>query len=296
MERLQKGGLPSPHGYRTGEAVANGFAPQYVFSPRLVGHLACGELAIEPVLGPVRVAKVLPAELEHAHMNGGPGEEPHVHITWRDEHGPGTATGRYPPDRSLDVRIPSLTDRLLVRRSIDQARWLKREIPDNTARLIAAHLHPGLKSALHGFTVDGSIDELLYDELEATAHYRHYAREWVDALARYCLNREDTGPLVAWSKDKLADGEARAEEWLTEAGVNVNELEAHATADGNDNGRQADNGKRYESLLARKTIKTEMAAQLIDAAFIMGIEAGRTRARTRRAWSLIRKHVTIPAA
>jgi hypothetical protein len=140
------------------EQAAEDFQPRYVLTPRLVGHLACGELAIEPVLGPVRVAEVRPGE--HLNGSGGSGEESYVHVRWRDEHGPSTATGRYPVDRSFDVRMPDRHDRLLVRRGIDQAKWHRREITDDTARLIAAHLNGRVGSALHAFTVDGHVDEL----------------------------------------------------------------------------------------------------------------------------------------
>jgi len=155
MEYPQKGGVRTPH-----EQAAGDFHPRYVLTPRLVGHLACGELAIEPMLGPVRVAEVRPGE--HMNGNGGSGEEPYVRVRWRDEHGPSTATGRYPADRSFEVRMPDRHDRLLIRRGIDQATWHKREITDDTARLIAAHLNGSAGSALHGFAVDGHVDELLW--------------------------------------------------------------------------------------------------------------------------------------
>jgi hypothetical protein len=192
-----EGGLRTPHEQGSQRAHGRGAAaaapgaeyrPSYIFTPRLVGRLAIGELAVEPVLGPVRVAGVRqPAEEEP--------ENPHVFVSWRDEHGPGTAVGRYPADRSFDVRMPAHEDRLLVRRGIDQATWHGREITDDTARLIASHLHSGERSALHRFMIDGSVNERLYDELEAVAQHRPYGREWVDALARYCLAREDDGPI-----------------------------------------------------------------------------------------------------
>ena len=63
-----EGGSRTPHeqgsqgapGQETAAAAAGAelFRPSYVYTPRLVGRLAVGELAVEPVLGPVRVAGV----------------------------------------------------------------------------------------------------------------------------------------------------------------------------------------------------------------------------------------------
>jgi hypothetical protein len=248
------------------------FRPSYVFTPRLVGRLAVGELAVEPVLGPVRVAGVRQPEEEDQ-------ENPHVFVSWRDEHGPGTAAGRYPADRSFNVRMPAHEDRLLVRRGIDQARWHGREITDDTARLIAGHLHPGEPSSLHRFMIDGSLDERLYDELEAVAQHRQYGREWVDALAQYCLAREDAGPIRAWTRLVTRRAETRAEEWLSAAGISVDALHDHAKANGNGTNTKADRRQQYRDLLSRKTMQTETAVQLIEAAFTLGMEVGRSPAR-----------------
>lgn len=186
--------------------------------------------------------------------------------------------------------MPAHEDRLLVRRGIDKAVWLKQEITNDVARLIASHLHPGENSSLHAFMIDGSIDEGLYDELDEAASHRHYAREWVNALARYCLAREDAGPISVWTRQAMAEAEERADEWLLAGGVNVRELEERATVrmngtgqgDSKINGNGADfRGGRLPSLLSRKHIQTEMAARLIDAAFTLGIEAGRSGAATR---------------
>jgi hypothetical protein len=167
--------------------------------------------------------------------------------------------------------MPAPEDRLLVRRGIDQAKWHGWEITDDTARLIAGHLHPGERSGLHRFTIDGSVGEQFYDELETIAQHRQYAREWVDALARYCLAREDTGPLAAWTRPATAEAEARAEQWLTAARVDVSALAQDA------NGKQSYRHRRYPALLARKQMPTEIAARLIDAAFLMGVTAARKR-------------------
>ena len=247
-------------------STAEGFQPLYVFAPRMAGRLALGELAMEPVLGPVRVTGVRQAEGED-HQDGS-----FVFVSWRDEHGPGTAAGRYPAEPTFEVRMPAPEDRRLVRQGIDRARWHRREINGDTARLIAAHLHPGTGSALHRFTVDGSIGERTYDELEQAAQHRQYARDWVHALTRYCLARDDLGPIATWSRQTTTGAEARAEQWLTAAGVSIDALAQHA------NGTNGQRRSRYTALLARKHIPTETATRLIDAAFLLGVTAARKRA------------------
>jgi hypothetical protein len=301
MEHAKEGGsrtlyeLGGREGLGGREVAAESFPPRYVFTPRLVGRLSCGELAVEPVLGVVRVAGVRQPEEEDQ-------DGSFVHVTWRDEQGPGTATGRYPADRSFEVRMPDLADRLLVRRGIDQARWRNREITDDVARLIASHLHSGERSTstLHAFTIDGSIDEGLYDELDVVAGHRLYAREWVDALVRYCLARKNPGPVLAWTRAATNEAEARAEEWLTAGGVNARELEEQINGNGNNsvngNGAGGDGRKRYPGLLSRKHIQTEMAARLIEAAFKLGVEAGRSRTTSSGARFLIRQQEISRAA
>jgi hypothetical protein len=259
----------------------------------LVGRLALGELAVEPVLGPVRVAGV--RQSEHPAAETGAEAEGFVHVSWRDEHGPGHAAGRYPADRSFDVRMPAHEDRLLVRRGIDQAKWHGREITDDSARLIAGHLHPGERSALHRFMIDGSVNERLYDELEAVAQHRHYTREWVDVLARYCLAREDTGPITAWTRRATARAEVRAEEWLSAAGISVEALHDQASGNGNGKHTEADRRKQYRDLLSRKTIQTKTAVQLIEAAFTLGMEVGRAPARAPGARRLRERTTRIAA-
>jgi len=274
------------------EAATGDIAPQYVFAPRLVGHLAYGELAIEPLLGPARVTQVRHEDrAEHPNDQDAAFGDGFVHVTWRDEHGPGQATGRYPSHRSFEVRMPHLADRLLVRRGIDQAVWLKQEISDATARLVAAHLHTGPPSALHRFMLDGSIGESLQDELEAVARHRQYAREWAGAMVRYCLARPDTGPITSWTRPATNEAETRAEAWLTAAGVNVDELPDHPKGDHDG----ATHPQRHPNLLTRKTMKTETATQLIDAAFTLGLAAGRSQASSRARY-LIRMHGLRAAA
>lgn len=274
MHDSTEGGLRTPYERQPAEA----WQPRYTFTPRSVGYLACGELAVEPVLGPVRVSAVRPNEEETV-------DAEFVHVRWRDEHGPGIATGRYPAERSFLVRMPAPEDRLLIRQGIDQARWRKQEITGDTARLIAAHLHTGPKSALHGFMVDGRVEERLYDELETVAGQRHYAREWLDALARYCLARDDPGPIMAWARRKVSEGEARADEWLTAAGVDAEALVEHV------NGNGSEHPEVYPGLLTEEHVPSRMAAQLIEAAFMLGVEAVRFPARSAGARWLTRQRV-----
>jgi hypothetical protein len=195
--------------------------------------------------------------------------------------------------------MPAPDDRLLVRRGIDQAKWHGREITDDTARLVAGHLHSGERSALHRFMIDGSVEERLYDELEAVAQHRQYGREWVDALARYCLAREDTGPIKAWTRQATRRAEARAEEWLSAAGISVEALHDQANGNGNGNGNgkhtEADRQKPYRDLLSRKTMQTETAVQLIEAAFTLGMEVGRSPARAPGAGRLRERTTRIAA-
>jgi hypothetical protein len=93
----------------------------------------------------------------------------------------------------------------------------------------------------------------------------------------------------------MNEAEARARAWLTAAGVNVDELHDHPRVDGNGNG--AARPKRYRDLLSRKNMKTATAAQLIDAAFTLGLVAGGSGASSRGArYLLIRKHGPHAAA
>lgn len=302
MEYQPKGGSSTSYGTElpatVGRETPEDLNPRYIFRPRLVGRLALGELAIEPVLGPVRVAEVVPSE-----MSGAVEEAEFMHIRWRDEHGPGTAQGRYTADRSFEARMPAQEDRRLVRHGIDQAQWHRREITNDVARLISAHLHPGAGSSMHRFMSDGGIEERIYDELDLAARHRLYARDWINAFTRYCLAREDaesTGPIEIWVVHTAAHAQAelRAEEWLTAAGVNVEELEqrvnGHAKRNGTVNGGETGARARHAGLLARKTMRTETAVELIEAAFQLGMEMGRS-GRTRRVRRLLGQQATKAA-
>lgn len=71
--------------------------------------------------------------------------------------------------------------------------------------------------------------------------------------------------MPSWTRDSPAEAETSAEQWLTQAGVDVGDLERPNRS----------GGQCYVSLLARKSIKTDTAARLIDAAFVLGVAAAR---------------------
>jgi hypothetical protein len=220
--------------------------------------LVRGELAVEPVLGVVRVAAVRRVKRCYADCPA------FVHVGWRDDHGPGSASVRYPADTSVQVYMPALSDRQLVRRGIDQAARYERVVSHDIARLMASHLHSGPANALHQFVIDGSVDRRVYAELALTTRQRRYAHEWVTVLMCYFRARADTGPVPAWAGQQMPDPEVRAKERLLSAGVQLDTL-AQRT-----NGHRDYVPRRYATLLARKRMPTELAAQLIDAAFLLG--------------------------
>jgi len=219
--------------------------PQYEVIPRHAGHLAVGELAVEHVLGPVRVAGIC-----------GVGERrTHVQVAWSDDHGSGKATGQYPANQVFPVRLPGPADQHYIRQAIDRAERLNRDVSEDTARLIAAHLHTGPRSALYDFAVDGAIRERLFDELDDVNQHRPYVRPWVQALARYCLGREDLGPLPGWRA-------TRGAAWSQQTSVTS---QRHMAQSSNTSDRATDNGP-----LDQEFLRSELAGQLIDAAFMIG--------------------------
>jgi hypothetical protein len=165
--------------------------PRYRLVIRPAGMLAWGELVIEPILGPVRVAALSPPPSD----GDGPAV---VQLTWSDDDGPCHATAIYPAQRLFRVRVPHPDDIVLVRRGLDQARWWGRDIADDVARLIAAHLHPGPRSGLYRFAVIGAVTDELYDELGQLTACRPTYHRWVSALARYCVGRRNPGPVPGW--------------------------------------------------------------------------------------------------
>lgn len=170
---------------------ANQVIPRYLFVPRLARSLACGELVVEPVLGPVRV--------EDVHTVARPrSDRDLLRVAWSDDYGPCHPVGSYLVEQSVMVRVPDIGDRLLVRQGLDQAVRSGREVSGTTARRIAAHVHLGPRSALYGFAINGAIPEQLYDELNQVHSNQPAYRLWVAALARYCLDRKGTGPVPGW--------------------------------------------------------------------------------------------------
>ncbi len=151
---------------------ANVPQPQYQYVMRHAGPLACGDFAVEPVLGP---ARVMPgAARKRGALRAG---------QWADDDGPCTAAGRYKMEQRFAVRMPAEADRQRIGQTIEQAAWLGRPIRANTARLIGPYLHGGPTTAMHRFTTDGSIYEWLFDELDQVHRDRPALRPWAHALA-----------------------------------------------------------------------------------------------------------------
>jgi hypothetical protein len=170
--------------------------PAYEIVQRQVGHLACGDLLIEPVFGEVRVVHVTDFgydELRHQRQ---------LQVHWAEDDGLSTAARLFPADAAVAVRVPGLVDRVLVCRGIDLAAYHEREIDPRTARTIAAQLQRGPGSALYAFAVCGVISDRLYDELDEAVRGRprqDWVTRWTGALAGYCLSREDANPIEGWS-------------------------------------------------------------------------------------------------
>jgi hypothetical protein len=167
--------------------------PRYEVVERQVGHLVCGDLVIEPILGEVRVVQV--AELDYDPVR----HLPLLQVYWIADSGLSTAARLFPANATVSVRVPALEDRVFIKHGIDQAAYANKEIDARTARTIAAQLQRGPGTALYAFAVSGAITDRLYDELdEVTLNPSPQLRLWVDALARYALAREDQGPVVGW--------------------------------------------------------------------------------------------------
>lgn len=176
-------------------ATAGQLRPRYVLVPRRVGELACGELVIEPALGPARVAATRPSPKTLKVLR---------QIDWQDDQGSSHASGTYHADLRFPTRQPAMIDCQLIQRSIDQAARRNRDISADAARLIAAHLHRGRQSALHEFAVTGAIRDEVFNELDATWRSPSaYVRGWSEALASYCVGQDDLGPRPRWAEAAL---------------------------------------------------------------------------------------------
>jgi hypothetical protein len=232
--------------------------PQYILVSRPAGSLACGDLAVEPVLGTARITSVRQAS-------------PYVHLTWADEHGPGTATARYPADQQFSVRAPHPLDQLKIERAIDRATWAKRAIRGDTARLIAGHLNRGAGTALDRFTRDGAVTVALFEEVEQVDVDQPAFRPWAHALVRYCLDRDYQGPLSGWGPGTPRDQPPAAKQLAP-----APQRRRRTAVD----------------LMAKKLMPTETAQQLIDAAFTMGLAASRNELVAAKARWIIRHYIT----
>jgi hypothetical protein len=235
--------------------------PRYCYVPRRADQLASTDLVIEPVLGLVRVVHTVPITVDADNRAA------YVRIAWRDDHGPCQAVGRYPVDQSFLVRVADPADRLRIRRGLDQAAWRRREISGAVARLIAAHLHLGPRSGLYRFAVMGIIHNRLYDELDLVTTNRPVYRPWVAALAKYCLGRADSGPMLGWGPTRPCSV-------------------AHE-GQANDDSRRRSPIRASQPPLSERRVSSETAKQLIDAAFALGVAANRSADGLRRARSTI---------
>lgn len=242
--------------------------PRYAYVASPAVRLANTDLAIEPVLGLVRVVRTVPARVENE------AAPVHVQVVWRDDRGPCRAAGRYPADQLFPVRVPDPADRLLIRRGIDQATWRRREVSGAVARLIAAYLHLGRRSGLYRFAVMGFIHDRLYDELDLVTAGRPVYRPWASALARHCLGRRDSGPVLGWGPDRadLMVQEQRPS--------NGDKRPAHKAP-----------GRAAQLPISDRHLSSETARQLIDAAFALGVAATRSAEGLSRARAIIGRRV-----
>ena len=218
--------------------------PHYQYAAQQVGQLACGDLVVEPGLGAVAVDAI-----NH--------REPFVYIRWTDG-GPCTATVRYPAFERLPARGPTPTDRLLIQRGVDQAVYKGQDIAADVARLIAAHLHFGPRSALYRFAIDGALYGRILAELQVAAYGRQQRRGWAVALAHYCQNRRSRGPVPGWAPVPVQTNASR-----DPAG---NSAHVHSKI----------RGIPGAELLRRKYVRSELALELLDAAFALGVAACRS--------------------
>lgn len=199
----------------------------------------------------MRVVAVLPAE------NASDGSA-FVHIGWSDDYGRCHAAGRYPAELLLPIRVPAQEDRQRIHQGIDRASWRRQEVSGAVARLIAAHLHLGPRSALYGFAVNGLVTDRLFDELNQVDTSRAAYRPWVSALARFCLSLDDVGPVPGWGPTRTPDLAARGEH------------------------RPQAPTKAAARPLTAKRMSTDTAVRLIESAYALGLAAGQGRHSIRR--------------
>lgn len=223
--------------------VGESLVPTYRYVPQHAGRLAIGEAVIEPNLGSLRVA-------------GTTREGESVQIAWADDYGPCRPIGRYALDAVVALRVPSSHDEQAIRQHVAQEVRHGRTIPASAARLIAVHLHPGPRSALYGFAIDGALqDDRIFDELDQLVSARARYKPWINALARYCLSRDNRGSMPGWA---IGDMEHLA-----------NQMAAAVP--------KRKPAKNTAELFTGKTIPTDFVGELIDAAFYIGLKAASTK-------------------
>jgi hypothetical protein len=105
------------------------------------------------------------------------------------------------PDEARDLE--SLDSRI-IKQHIDAAIRECRPIDDATARMIAANIHGGQRSALYAFTSTGIVDRIsLNHELMTQYHYDHTDGDlviWHMALDQYIAARVHEGPVEGWGR------------------------------------------------------------------------------------------------
>lgn len=222
--------------------------PTHVYVSQAAGRLSIGDVVIEPNLGQLRLAAA-------NHIGA------FVLLGWSDDYGPCKPAGRYQADQRFAVRVPGPTDRLYIQQKVDAAARHNRVIPPAAARLVAAHLHTGPRSALFRFAINGSLlDNRIFDELNDILRFRPAFAEWVHGLGRYCVERVNRGPIAAWQS--AAPDRPPPE-------PNHDRREAAAPSPGV--------GSQHEPDRSRPPhVPSETVQELIDAAFAVGYTAACT--------------------
>ncbi len=220
--------------------------PVYGYVTRTAGQLAVGEAIIEPRLGQLRLVTT--------HRTGD-----FVFLDWSDDYGPSKPSGRYQADQRFAVRVPGPTDRVYIQQKVDAAGRHNRVIPAAAARLVAAHLHAGPRSALFRFAINGALaNDRVFDELNDIVRFRPVFAEWVHALGRYCLGRFDRGPIAAWQR---ANPVGAMSKLAAEKGPPASEIASQ---------------EREDRTSSTEYVAAQTVQELMDAAFAVGFTAART--------------------
>jgi hypothetical protein len=222
--------------------------PRYEYSALPARRLVSGDFVDEPVLGAVAVETITACA-------------PFIQIRWVDG-GPCAATARYADGERLAVRGPAPAERRLLQQGVDRAAYLQKDIGAPVARLLAAHLHRGPGSGLYRFAVDGALSDGLFDELDQIVRRgRPDRRAWASALARYCVDREEPGPVPGWAPQPKKPVKRE----FASAAVSLPQVD----------GRSVGSALR-PALLGDTYIRAETALRLLDAAYALGAAACRS--------------------